>query len=398
MPGRVSPSVLVASEDPLLLDEVVRYLEELPHWRLVGSARSVSELVGTIAARAPEAVVVSEGLVRELAGTGVVPWGRVRLVVVGRRERPEILRAALTLGARGFLAWPEERAGLRELVEEGMAGEDPLRRGQGGLVAMWGPKGGSGTSVLAAHLAGALAGLGVDCVLVDLDLDHGDQAAILGAEREPKSLTDLLGVLDELSPAAIESVAWRHPEGFRAILAPGSTRGPGRIGEAGVIRILGAVREIAAQVVVDLPSGAPELALAVAREATSLLLVVTPDLLALRRVRWAMGEISSRGIDAAGIEVVVNQLGSSEISVSDIEAVVGRRVSSTVRPDLGLLRAPGRGELARSGRRLVEGLARRIAGYPQPAPGVGKLLRRRRVASPTHTPAPPAGWKFDPVR
>ena len=41
----MSPSVLVACDDLLLLDEVIRHLEEIPQWRLVSPARTAEELV-----------------------------------------------------------------------------------------------------------------------------------------------------------------------------------------------------------------------------------------------------------------------------------------------------------------------------------------------------------------
>ena len=60
------------------------------------------------------------------------------------------------------------------------------------LLALWSPKGGSGTSVFAASLALVLArGAASGCRLADLD---GDQPAIFGLGAEPE-----LGLLDWLA-------------------------------------------------------------------------------------------------------------------------------------------------------------------------------------------------------
>ena len=50
------------------------------------------------------------------------------------------------------------------------------------LTTVWSPKGGVGTSVVAATLALRTAAAGVDCLLVDLG---GDQAAVLGVAPPP---------------------------------------------------------------------------------------------------------------------------------------------------------------------------------------------------------------------
>lgn len=378
MPGRVSPTVVVAADDLTLLDEIVRHLDQIPHWRLAASARSAHELLETIGSQAPDAVLVSDGLARDLASSGnATTFASSRLVVVGRQEHPATLRAALRLGARGFVHWPREQRELRSLVEEGLTGPRTRRSTQAPLTALWSPKGGSGASVLAAHLASVLATFEIDCVLADLDLDHGDQSAILGAESETKTIADLLRVVDEIAPSVVESVAVRHPDGFRAVLAPGSPGESGLVKGPDVVRILGAVRESAAHVIADLPSGFGELLYSVVEEATRILLIVTPDLLSLRRARGAMQVFATAGIDAARIEIVVNRSRSGDISASDVETVLGRPTVAQVPPDAGLLNAPDRGELAPSGRRLVDSLARRIAGLPQRKPGGLKNLLRR---------------------
>lgn len=365
MSGRVSPTVLVASEDPALLDEIVRHLDQIPHWRLAASARSARELLEAIASHSPEAILVSDGLARDLALVrSAANIGSARVVVIGRDEHPATLRAALHLGARGFVHWPREQKELRALVEEGLT-SSPRPGARGSLAMLWGPKGGSGTSVLAAHLTAALSSFGVDCVLVDLDLDHGDQSTILGAGTETKTFADLLRLVEELNPAVLESVAWRHPGGFRVILAPGSPGESSLVKGTEAVRVLGAIRETAAHVVVDLPSGFTELVYSVAEEASRIFLVVTPDLLALRRAREAMQLLDSSGTDAGRIEIILNRSRSGDISVSDVETVLGRPTVAQVPPDVGLLRAPDRGEISSSGRRFLEAVARRTIGLPE---------------------------------
>jgi pilus assembly protein CpaE len=375
--GRFSPTVLVASEDLSLLDELVRHLDQIPHWRLVGSARSSEELSQSVVAHLPDAVLISEGLARSLAESSGASFGdSTRLVVLGRQTSDETFRAALKLGARGFVLWPREQRELRGLVEHGLESARPRRSVRGSLTALWGPKGGSGTSVLAAHLAGVLSSLQVNCLLVDLDLDHGDQSPILGAKGETKTIVDLLSVVEELSPSMVDSIAWQHQRGFKAIFSPGSPDESGVLKAVEVARALSAVRDFSEHVVADLPSGFSELVFAVSEEATRLLLVITPDLLSLRRGRQAVQTLGSAGIGLGSVEIVLNRSGG-DISRTDVEAVLGREVVAEIPPNVGLLRSPDRGELAPGADRLLEALARGIGGLPQPQrKGLGGLFRK----------------------
>ncbi|HEX2053248.1 MAG TPA: P-loop NTPase, partial [Actinomycetota bacterium] len=214
-----APSILVACGDLILLDEVIRYLEEIPHWKLLKSARSVEELLAS--SDEPDCVLLTDALAFDLCRHPRGDQLGAGLVVFGRQETMEGLRAAMELGARGFLRWPAERERLRSLVER--RPELPLVASapSAPLHAVWAPKGGAGASVVAAHLAGALATLGKKVVLLDLDLEHADQTAILGPEPDRKSMGDLLRVSDELTSETVRSALWPHPLGFDAVLSPG---------------------------------------------------------------------------------------------------------------------------------------------------------------------------------
>lgn len=71
------------------------------------------------------------------------------------------------------------------------------------LIVCWSPKGGSGTSVVAAALSVQIAASGRDCLLVDLD---GDQPAILGVAAGGQGLTDWLTASDDVPADALRSL------------------------------------------------------------------------------------------------------------------------------------------------------------------------------------------------
>jgi Mrp family chromosome partitioning ATPase len=363
--GKPAPTVVVASEDPGLLDEVVRHLDELPAWRLAGWAARAEDLPGLVAAHRPDAVLASAGIARGLDGGPSLP---ARIVVVATEQDAATLRCTLRLGA-GFVLWPQERDALRGAVESGLP-DTAAHRAR--LVAVWGPKGGSGASVLAAHLAAAVAAGGRSrCLLVDLDLCNGDQRCLLGVAGHERSLLDLLAAGDDLTPASLAGVTWAHPAGFVAVLAPppgGDPLPPGAADPGVVHAALETVREGGGLVVADLPSGLGPFAAGVAGRADAVALVVTPDLLCLRRARDAARGLGTHpgGPDAG---IVLNRWSrAGGLAPGDVEAVLGPPVWGRVAVQDGLLRAPDLGRLSPAGIRALAPLAARVTGAPGAAP------------------------------
>lgn len=380
----VSPTVLVACDDMILLDEVIRHLEEIPSWRLVMSARSADEVLSS--SSRPDCMLVSDRLIEDLAKDTRSDRLTAGLVVFGRQETAPALRAALKLGARGFIRWPEERGLLKPLVERGMTvSQEPTRQSAGTLTAVWSPKGGAGASVIAAHLAGSLAILGVEPILVDLDLDSADQTSVLGADPDSKTVGDLLRVSEELSAQTILSILWTHPLGFRAVLAPGQVGDNQDADGAAVRRVMKAIAGATSHVLVDLPSGVNPVALAGLQEAGSIQLVLTPDLLALRRARDLMRYLIMNGVDDSRIEVILNQAGGPDITPDEVRAVIGVTGVVKVRADLQIYRAANRGELSPLGCKLLTPLARSLAS--RQAAGVAAAAPKAVAVRPS-APAP----------
>src|SRR5262245_66603198 len=90
------------------------------------------------------------------------------------------------------------------------------------LFALWSPKGGSGTSVLAAACATALARRG-GCRLADLG---GDLPAILGLGADPETgLAEWLATGPDAPADALDRLAVEVAPGL-ALIPPGTPRPP----------------------------------------------------------------------------------------------------------------------------------------------------------------------------
>lgn len=372
----VSPTVIVASADQALLDEVIRSLEDLPHWRLVGSASEPGELIASCGQQNPQVVLCDGRLAIELSRR--MSRIEARLFIFDRASHQDALMAALQLQARGFVAWPQQRNELKHMVEKSLGAisqQQDVRSGT--VVGVWAPKAGSGASTVAAHLAAA-AVPHASCILVDLDLEHADQTEMFGMGAHDKDLTDLARVVDELSLPAIQSVSCEPSPGLRLILAPGP-KATAPIDRRAVMKIVTGLSEHSDLVIADLP-GADIRGARGCAAIGSLLMVVCPDLLSLRRARDAVHQLRSEEPLPTKTGVIINNYVRGEVTREDVEAVVGLPVVATIRPDPGMARAPSKASPSRSGIRLVEPVVMHLLG------GERKPRRRRRSLDDLATP------------
>jgi cellulose biosynthesis protein BcsQ len=160
--------VAIAHEDAATADSLRHAVESIVGWRAAVAEPGPSGLVAALAS-GPVVALIGCGLLGDL------PAGcRVPVVAIGDDTRAADLRSALTVGARGLLAWPDGAADLpAELARvAAVARPRPVSEVPTLLVAVRGVQGGAGTTTLAAHLAAAWSRWGPRPVLL-ADLSGG---------------------------------------------------------------------------------------------------------------------------------------------------------------------------------------------------------------------------------
>lgn len=222
------------------------------------------------------------------------------------------------------------------------------------VIACWSPKGGSGTTVVAASLARLFAERRpTGALLVDLG---GDVAAALGhPEPVGPGIAEWLDAGEHVPADALARI--EHPIGPDLALIH---RGAGRLANAGRAEVLAAVLAADRRSVVvdcgrvDAPSsaGEPEVSRVFAATATHSLLVVRPCYLALRRA-------VAMSFRPSGV-VVVNESGRA-LEAADIEEIVGVPVVAVVQHDPAVGRAVDAGLLGARLPAALEKALRRAA-------------------------------------
>lgn len=317
----MSHSVLIAAADQTTGYELRARVEELEDFFVIDLADSTERLHRLVAQHDPEIVLVHDAL-------GPVPVLQTIRDVVARRPgtaivlvtddvSPASFTAAIDAGARAVLPDPITHEELelrltaaadwvvqmrRHLSAEAL---DPELGSRGRLVSVVGAKGGVGTSTIAVHLAhDAVTRVpGRSVCLLDLDLDHGDVSDLLGISHR-LDVSDLAKVADDLTAQTIGSAIHRGPSGLSTLLAPQRIEDVGEVGERETVLILAAVRRQFDLVIVDCGASVTPASAAAVESADDVLLVTTPDLLALRgahRVAEQWKRVGARSIETAKI-------------------------------------------------------------------------------------------------
>jgi pilus assembly protein CpaE len=237
-------------------------------------------------------------------------------------------------------------------------------------VAVYGPRGGAGTTFVATHLTASLARAGQDAVVVDLDPVFGDLTAALGVPPDPapRTVADLARVANELGPHHLEEALWRHPAGFRALLAPTDVLMAPTIGSPHFSAAVAVLSTSVDAVVLHGPrhlSGSTTTALEMADH---ILLVLSLDVLAFRAAKRALEVFEAAGL-AGRCELVVNRAARGEIAPSDVERVFGSPAAAVLRSDRAVGRAQDRGALLsprNATAKALDRLAMRLLGAAVP--------------------------------
>jgi hypothetical protein len=224
------------------------------------------------------------------------------------------------------------------------------------LLALWSPKGGSGTSVLAAACALMLAREGGGARLADLG---GDQPAIFGLGTEPDpGLADWLAAGVEAPPDALERLSVAAASGIVLVPRGAAERAlaPVPAAEAGAALAV-VLRDGPVPTVVDVGTPITAAGRALVEVADVSVLVIRSCYLALRRA--VRSPLVERAAGVALFEEPNRSLGPRDVrDVLDLPVLARVPVRSSVARavDAGVLATRMPEVLARSAGRLLEQL------------------------------------------
>lgn len=356
--GRIT--ILIADPDDMnanLVENTLRADTLMTVIRKVADRRS---LLSTVTSTAPDVVVLDVAIDGEVAGMVREVLTRApacTVIVTGGAEAASQLARSVISGARGFMFKPYRAEELAATVRDAYSTSRTMQEGlkldhsgrssvQGGLIAVYSPKGGVGTTTIAAYLALALHSRTKGSVaLVDLDLQFGDIGVVLDIQTH-NSIGDFLAQ-DVIDQEAIDEVMVKHPSGVRVLTAPERIADAENIDPEKVLRMMNQLRQHFAYVVVDTWSFLEDVTLAVLQASDRVVLVTTPEVPALRNVRRVMTEKPQLELEQRGMVLVNRYSPRFGLQLPDIESALGVSVGMTLASEgMALAQAVNQGTLA----------------------------------------------------
>jgi pilus assembly protein CpaE len=226
----------------------------------------------------------------------------------------------------------------RRLQSEGGHGK------RGHIVTVFSPKGGTGKTVTATNLAAALAKYEKKrTLLLDLDLQFGDAAIMLGLEPE-KTVYDLVVAPGELDTEKLAGYTTRHACGLDVLPAPLRPEDAELVTEVKITRLLEVARESFDIIVVDTSPFFHGPMLATLDRTDELLVLCGLDVPTLKNVKLSLHTLDLLSFPANKIRYILNRANSKVgMKKSEVEQALGVKIDFEVPSDRAVPLAVNRG-------------------------------------------------------
>jgi pilus assembly protein CpaE len=204
----------------------------------------------------------------------------------------------------------------------------------GRIVTVFSPKGGTGKTVTATNLAASFAKHeGKRTLLLDLDLQFGDAAIMLGLEPD-KTIYDLVVAPGELDSEKLAGYICKHTSGLDILPAPLRPEDAELVTESKLTRLLEVARESYDVIVVDTSPFFHGPMLATLDRTDELLMLCGLDVPTLKNVRLSMQTLELLSFPASRIRFVLNRSNSKVgMKKSEVEGALDVKMSFEVPSD-----------------------------------------------------------------
>jgi pilus assembly protein CpaE len=319
-----------------------------------------------------------------------------RPVVIMSEASPNgFLRQAFEAGADDVITLPQSSEQVAFTLQKVLARRKGLAmpgKASAPLIAVLGPKGGTGKTLIATNLAVALAQRDANVVLVDLDLQFGDIGLALGLSPEA-TMYDLMRAGGPFDHEKLDRHLVKHSSGVKVLIAPTRPDQASAVSIDFLRDIYASLRTMCDAVIVDTPPGFTPEVIATIDASSEVCMVGMLDSLSLKNTKLGLETLDLMGYDTERVSLVLNRADSKVgITPDDVSTIVGRGPDVAIPSDREIPRSinegtpivaskPGSGA-AKAFRTLADRYAKTPAPQPAPLPtsptGVRALIGRRR--------------------
>src|SRR5215216_2966164 len=306
---------------------------------LVGRAEHVREGAGALTGGHLQAVLHatrSSALpAEELAS--IREYTRAPIVLLASGESSALLEEALDADVADVLLLPQLTENVVFAIRKaGHAGRRAQTKGHGAgrVVTVFSPKGGTGKTVTATNLSASFAKhAGKRTLLLDLDLQFGDAAIMLGLEPD-KTIQDLVTAPGELDPEKLAGYTCRHSSGLDVLPAPIRPEDAELVTEAKLVRLMEVAKESYEAIVVDTSPFFHGPMLATLDQTDDLLLLCGLEVPTIKNVRLSLQTLQLLSFPTERVRVVLNRANSNVgMKKGEVEAALEAKIRFEVPSD-----------------------------------------------------------------
>jgi pilus assembly protein CpaE len=329
-------------------DELVAALAGYDGIELVGSSESVRDAAGALSGGHLDVVVHAT----RSAGFPADEYASIReytqapVILVASGDCSGLLGDALEGGVADVLPLPQLTDNvvfaIRKVSHAGRHAQGAVRSGR--IATVFSPKGGTGKTVISVNLATALAKHdGRRTLLLDLDLQFGDTAIMLGVEPE-KTIYDLVVAPGELDPEKLVGYTTKHPSGLDVLPAPLRPEDAELVTEPKLQRLLEVARSSYEAIIVDTSPFFHGPMLATLDRTDELLLVCGMDVPTVKNVRLSLQTLELLSFPRDRVRIVLNRANSKVgIKHREIESALDAKIAFELPSDRAVTVAVNRG-------------------------------------------------------
>ena len=333
-------------------DRLREALATHPDLDFVGWSEHVAEATAALAGGHLQVVVHATRETELPAGelAAIREQTRAPIVILASGESSALLDDALDADVADVLLLPQltenvvfalrkaSHAG-RRLQAEGGHGR------QGRIVTVFSPKGGTGKTVTATNLSSAFAKYEKKrTLLLDLDLQFGDAAIMLGLEPE-KTIYDLVVAPGELDSEKLAGYVTTHSSGLDILPAPLRPEDAELVTESKLARLLEVARESYDVIVVDTSPFFHGPMLATLDRTDELVMLCGLDVPTLKNVRLSMQTLELLSFPAQRIRFLLNRANSKVgMKKSEVESALDVKIRFEVPSDRAVPLGVNRGQ------------------------------------------------------
>jgi pilus assembly protein CpaE len=262
--------------------------------------------------------------------------GHVPIIMLTSEREVEQKVRGLRAGADDYLIKPFHPAELLARIKsllarfaprETLVGRPPLGR----VIALYGAKGGVGTTTIAINAAIALhRELGRKVCLVDGNLQFGDHRVFLDLGLDKKSIVDIVSA-PSIDQDLVRQVVVKHDSGVDLLLAPPSPETAELVTHEHMPLILEQLSTLYDYVLVDIDKRLDDVNLGIIEAAETVVVVMTADLSCLKNVRLVLETIGHLGYERSKVQLLLNRSNAfTGINVKNAEGALKRTIDYQV--------------------------------------------------------------------